>query len=140
MSRILLPVDGSDSARRAAEYLARLAGDGARLEVHLLNVQIPLSGDIAMFVSGRNIDDWHRENAEEQTRAAVQALEGSSVSLHRHIAVGSVAATIAEHAERLGVDAIVMGTRGLGGVAGLLLGSVASQVVHAVRVPVTLVK
>jgi nucleotide-binding universal stress UspA family protein len=39
-----------------------------------------------------------------------------------------------------GADAIVMGTRGLGVVGGLVLGSIASKVVHLVKVPVTLVK
>jgi nucleotide-binding universal stress UspA family protein len=38
------------------------------------------------------------------------------------------------------VQHIVMGTRGLGGVRGLLLGSVATQLLHLTDVPVTLVK
>ena len=36
-------------------------------------------------------------------------------------------------------DEIVMGTRGLGGLAGLLLGSVATEVIREAKVPVTLV-
>ena len=33
-----------------------------------------------------------------------------------------------------------MGTRGLGGIQGLLLGSVATQVIHLAKVPITLIK
>jgi nucleotide-binding universal stress UspA family protein len=41
---------------------------------------------------------------------------------------------------RLRIDQIVMRTRGLGGIKGLLLGSVANQVVHLAKMPVSLVK
>jgi nucleotide-binding universal stress UspA family protein len=53
---------------------------------------------------------------------------------------GQVAKTIADVAREEGVGQIVMGTRGLGGVQGLLLGSVATQVIHLAEVPVTLIK
>ena len=48
--------------------------------------------------------------------------------------------TIVAFAEDVGADEIVMGTRGLGGLAGLLLGSVATEVISLAKVPVTLVK
>ncbi len=53
---------------------------------------------------------------------------------------GQVAKTVVEVAREQGVDQIVMGTRGLGGIQGLLLGSVATQVIHLADVPVTLIK
>jgi len=51
-----------------------------------------------------------------------------------------VAETIAEFAVSCGCDQIVMGTRGMGSLEGLLLGSITTKVLHLVRVPVTLVK
>ena len=45
-----------------------------------------------------------------------------------------------EHADQLGCDGIVMGSHGMGGVLGVLLGSTAQRVVHLANVPVTLVK
>jgi nucleotide-binding universal stress UspA family protein len=53
---------------------------------------------------------------------------------------GPVAATIDRVAREEGVAQIVMGTRGLGGVGGLLLGSVGTQLLHLSDVPVTFVK
>jgi nucleotide-binding universal stress UspA family protein len=53
---------------------------------------------------------------------------------------GPVAETIDRIARETQADQIVMGTRGLGRVRGLLLGSVATQVVHLADIPVTLVK
>jgi nucleotide-binding universal stress UspA family protein len=53
---------------------------------------------------------------------------------------GPVAVTIAQVAREESVGQIVMGTRGLGGFQGLLLGSVATQVIHLAEVPITLIK
>ena len=50
------------------------------------------------------------------------------------------ATTIARRADSLQCEGIVMGTRGMGAIANLLLGSVAAKVVHLANVPVTLVK
>jgi nucleotide-binding universal stress UspA family protein len=53
---------------------------------------------------------------------------------------GLIAATIDRVAREEQVTHIVMGTRGLGGVRGLLLGSVATQFLHLTNLPLTLVK
>ncbi|MDP1535845.1 MAG: universal stress protein, partial [Burkholderiales bacterium] len=57
-----------------------------------------------------------------------------------HVVRGPVAETIVRHARSLRCGEIVMGTRGMGDVARLVLGSVATRVVRLSRVPVTLVK
>ncbi|MEP7119188.1 MAG: universal stress protein, partial [Acidobacteriota bacterium] len=58
-----------------------------------------------------------------------------------HAVVGDdVAAQIAAQAEGLHCDALVMGTRGLGPVQSLLLGSITLKVIHLADVPVTLIK
>ena len=48
--------------------------------------------------------------------------------------------TIAQAARDEGIEHIVMGTRGLGSIQGLLLGSVAMKVIHLAEVPITLIK
>jgi nucleotide-binding universal stress UspA family protein len=53
---------------------------------------------------------------------------------------GGIAETIDRVAREEQVTHIIMGTRGLGGVRGLLLGSVTTQLLHLAEVPVTLVK
>ena len=63
---------------------------------------------------------------------------GRRVTLH--VRVGTAASEIADCAAEQGCDAIVMGSRGLGAVGGLVLGSVAHKVAHLAPVPVTLVK
>jgi nucleotide-binding universal stress UspA family protein len=56
------------------------------------------------------------------------------------VAFGSPARTIVEYADANGFDLIVMGTHGRGGVAHLLLGSVAERVVRTARCPVLTVR
>ena len=47
---------------------------------------------------------------------------------------------LAKRAEELGCDEIIMGTRGMGAIGNLVMGSVATKVVHLAGIPVTLVK
>jgi nucleotide-binding universal stress UspA family protein len=67
-------------------------------------------------------------------------LKAAGIETTRTVEFGNAAKQITEVAVRLGSDHIVMGTHGLGGLGTLLLGSVASKVVHQSSVPVTLVK
>jgi nucleotide-binding universal stress UspA family protein len=84
---------------------------------------------------------------QEEMQAAAQALQDAAIAC-REASVdyvtrseqGPIAATINRVAREENVAHIVMGTRGLGEVRGLLLGSVATQLLHLVDVPVTLVK
>lgn len=141
MRKPLVPIDGSDSALRAlAHALAELQGQPVT-ELHLLNVQIP---PVHMFPSKLVPPDvidqeLRREGAAhlEQARAAVRA---AGIACVCHVRIGHPGPEIAACAAEQGCDAIVMGTRGMGAAAGLLLGSVATRVVHVAQVPVTLVK
>jgi nucleotide-binding universal stress UspA family protein len=84
---------------------------------------------------------------EEELRAATRAFEDAAdacreagVDYVTRSEQGPVAATIDRVAREEDVDGIFMGTRGLGEVRGLLLGSVTTQLLHLADVPVTLVK
>ena len=139
--KILVPVDGSESAQRAVDYVVRLAKQGAQLQLDLLNVQIPIvSGDIRRFVSQAMIDHYHQEEAEKALQGAKSLLDRSGVTYNATALCGHIAETIAQYVSNHACDAIVMGTRGMGPIKNLVLGSVATQVVHAANVPVTLVK
>jgi nucleotide-binding universal stress UspA family protein len=70
----------------------------------------------------------------------VRKCQKRGVSHEKLAEFGPIAETIERVSHEVGADQIIMGTRGLGRLRGLLLGSVATQVVHLARVPVTLVK
>lgn len=141
MLKILVPVDGSAHADRAVAEVLDLAKRGAALEIHLLNVQVPIdSGHARMFVSREAVEAYHREEGLAALANARRMLDQAGVPHAHHIAVGHVADTIVRYAREKGFDKIVMGTHGRGGLLGALLGSVAREVVKRAGVPVMLVK
>ena len=139
--RILIPVDGSDRSLAAVRYVTdTLAPANPDLDIHLLNVQPPLPSAASRFIDSAVVRDFHLEEGAKDLAAARQLLSDAGL---RHVAntlIGDPAETIAAYAKQRDCAAIVMGTRGLGKAAGLLLGSVAHKVLQLSKVPVTLVK
>lgn len=141
MFRILVAVDGSESSDRAVSHLLKkLAWYKDAVEVHLLNVQPALPASVARFVPSDQLHDYHREHAVGQLASARALLDGAKVPYVLHIGVGDPAHVITGYAKDKSIDQIVMGTRGLGNVAGMVLGSVTTKVLSLAEVPVLLVK
>jgi len=143
LRRVLLAVDGSEGATHAVQRLLALRDDlkqPAALEVHLLNVQRPVSGDVSRFVPGQTIEDYHRERSEQALAPARAVLDAAGISHQDHHRIGDPGPSIASVAAELGCDLVVMGTRGLGSQTGALLGSVAHATAEHATVPVMLVK
>ncbi len=137
MKRILVPVDGSAVADRAVEFAISQAV-GRRIV--LLNVQ-------------QDLERWHRHGlrseqaladlrrqGESETACARALLDKSGVGYDFEVVFGHPAEVIVRIARERACESIVMGTRGLGDVESLVLGSTAHKVIHLAGVPVTLVK
>jgi nucleotide-binding universal stress UspA family protein len=140
MKAILVAVDGSDYSDRATRHAVDLMAAGSALELHLLNVQPSLGGAVSAFVSKEQIDSHHREEGEKALASAVALAKAASVPAKTHIGVGRQGEIVADFARKLGAGLVVLGTRGHTGLAGVLLGSVAQDVIAHSKVPVTLVK
>ncbi len=141
MFRILIAVDGSESSDRAVSHLVGLLGwYKEKPEVHLLNVQHALPEAVGRFVAQDQLRDYHREQGDAAVVSARRALDVAKVPYAIHIGVGEPAHVIAHYAKEKGIDQIVMGTRGLGTVAGLVMGSVTTHVLSLTGIPVLLVK
>lgn len=141
MLRIVIAVDGSEPSLRAIEAAARLAKH-TEVEAVLLNVR-PAAGYHG-DLSPREYERIGMEERDRQTRVLDSALEHArQVGLERVIGQaesGTPEIDIPRVATERAADFIAMGTRGLGSLGGLLLGSVAQRVVHHSAVPVLLVK
>ncbi|MBX3646817.1 MAG: universal stress protein [Rhodocyclaceae bacterium] len=141
MLKMLVPVDGSEYGVRAVAYMAKLHDEDARIEVHLLNVQIPIeSGHVRLFVEHDELQDYYREEGIAALAAARNALDQAGVPYRVHVAVGHIADTILLYASELNFDIIVMGTHGRSKLMQIILGSVANDVVKRSSIPVTLIK
>jgi nucleotide-binding universal stress UspA family protein len=136
---ILVAVDGSENALEAVRHGAKLAAANADIRLHLLNVQPPLPSAASSFVSAETVRSFHQDEGEKCLKNALELLKSAGVSYECHVAVGNQAEAIVEYAREKKCDLILMGTRGLGGLSNLLLGSVATRVLHLTDVPVTLI-
>jgi nucleotide-binding universal stress UspA family protein len=140
MQRILVPVDGSDTSRRAVSYVATMCRGLGSADIRLLNVQPAPIGWQTRHVAEETIKAHARQRGEETLAEARRILEAAGVTYSLHVEYGEPAETIARICNELSCESITMGTRGLGLVGKLVIGSVATKVLHLVEVPVTLVK
>jgi nucleotide-binding universal stress UspA family protein len=141
--KILLPVDGSEGSLRAARHLAKMAGmvPNLTVEVHLANIQ-PVGDDwmTRRSFKAEELAAMEAEWADAALAPAREILLAAGVTPILHTRQGDIAPTIARLADELGCDQITMGTRGLSPLSDLLMGSVATKVLHLAQVPVTFVK
>ncbi len=137
--KVLLLVDGSDCALRAAEYVARANDSSYKKapEIHLLNVQRPFPGTVGGHVGAEKL---HEDEGFKAIAAARKVLDDAKVSYSHHIGVGEPVDVVANFVRDQGIYSVIMGSHGAGAAANLLLGSFASKVLSAVNVPVVLVK
>ena len=142
MRRILVAIDGSETALRALDFAVRQARLAPAAELHVLNTQPTLSNYTAaeIYVTAERIHEVATERARAILSAAAERLRAAGCRFELEQLEGDPAETIARRATELGCESITMGTHGLTSLGILLLGSVAQKVVHHATVPVTLVK
>lgn len=143
MNTILVAIDGSDNAMRALDEALKLFVTDA-LHIHLLTVAEVVHMNEVLFKdtsSGMHqIEKEHKAACEKILEPATRRLKEAGISSDAHVEIGQPAQTIAEFAKKYHCGLIVMGTRGLGAIRSLAVGSVATKVVHLSTVSVLLVK
>lgn len=146
MIRLLVATDGSEHAIRAAELALRLVRELKQAEVVAVNVgHIPEAAFGAAGVPGASVDmaglieglDRAGQQILDRTEAV---LAGADAPVRRDYRPGDPAAGIVRAAQEYKADLIIMGSRGLGQIGGLVLGSVSERVLHAARRPVLIVR
>lgn len=141
MLKILIAVDGSDLSLDAVHHALALVRQGLRASVVLAHVQEPAT--LYELVTTRDPDLIAAASLEagEHLMAPARALlEAAGVPYETDVGVGDVAHTLVDMIERSGSDMVVIGAKGQGAIADVLLGSVSQEVAHASPVPVTIVK
>jgi nucleotide-binding universal stress UspA family protein len=140
MKSLLVPVDGSPNAERAAAFAIRMAKAVQGMKVILLNVQEQLERWYQHGLASDSSREHLKQQGLEQSAAARRLLDQSGCPYEFLIIFGKPAETIVQAAKDHGCSGIVMGTRGLGDVESLFLGSTSFKVVQLSELPVTLVK
>jgi nucleotide-binding universal stress UspA family protein len=122
MKKILVAFDASITAVHALRHVIGLAQEDPDLAIHIVTAS------------------RGKRRCREILATGEALLQEAGVSYTKEILAGPVAGAIVRRAEEMGCDGIIMGTRGLTALQGLVGDSTATRVVHASHMPVTLVK
>jgi nucleotide-binding universal stress UspA family protein len=137
---LLIASDGSEVSIRAAQRGLELLGRPGRITLLSVVSHLPLmetAGVDGMTYSPQTdqaVWEAELERANEELTATAAALHGRPVETR--VEIGDAATTICDVAGELGVDVIVVGSRGRTGLSRLLLGSTAEHVVRHAPCPV----
>ena len=139
-THLLVPVDGSDSAKRAVQAAADLAERyGATLTlIHVLTQSgsRAVPEDLKAYTKLEHIrvteHDLIQGAGKEILNAAETLARGNGAKTCKAVLMtGDPATCITDYIDKNGVDLIVMGRRGLGDFSGVFLGSVSHKVAQA---------
>jgi nucleotide-binding universal stress UspA family protein len=147
ISKIIVPTDGSKTARKAAVYAVDLA---RQLKASVIALSVI---DKRMFVAqtvpaakakrptAETVEDFLMEAAKGYTEEIKKLCDESGVEVHVSIKMGYPAEEIVKEAKKLKANLIVMGSRGRSALSATVLGSVSYGVIHNDKsVPVLIVR
>lgn len=142
VNKLLCATDGSHASDKAVDYAIELA-QGLHADLTFLTVKHMTAEGArdsaywdSVVLEAADAQVAHELHAAEAKARAAGLVDVKCVSISGH----NIAAAIVDYAERNGHDHIVTGSVGRTGVARLLLGSIASDVVAKAHAPVTIVR
>jgi len=138
--KLLLGTDGSRDSLRAARFIPQLCTQD--VEVTVISVKNPfgVEYEFAEGVIEPGVASQMEREAQKALDDTAQILKDAGIKHDTVMEWGDPAKVITSKASREGYDMIVLGSRGLGGIAGLLLGSVSDQILHRAHCPVLIVR
>lgn len=136
---IVVGIDGSEGAGRALRFAAEEASlrdtDLRMVAVWNIPAAYYAGEGLAPVMPIERFEDSMRATGERQAAEILAEYPGLATELV--VASGSPAQVLVEQSER--ADMLVVGSRGLGGFRGLMLGSVGQQCAHHANCPVVIV-
>lgn len=143
--KLLLASDGSDNSIRAADFTAELVAAAPAIKVTVLVVNdiiekmkyySPLRSPVVL----EEVDVFFKEKTQDALDTTMEVFEKRGVKAAGVTRMGNPAQEIVDYAREEGFSHIVIGSRGLGSLKGIVLGSVSSKVIQLAGSPVTVVK
>jgi nucleotide-binding universal stress UspA family protein len=139
--KLVVATDGSPHAMAAAALAARLAREIRNTQTTIVTVgHIPAFARVGMGSDAMVAQAMLEQATEqagrsilEQTKRQFEGVDAPVAAVYR---TGDPAREIIKVAQETQADMIVIGSRGLGQIGGLILGSVSERVLHAAHLPV----
>jgi nucleotide-binding universal stress UspA family protein len=140
MTKILVPVDGSEQSCEAAKWAVEWATEAGG-SVTLLHVHVMPGAEVMAMahLSREKIEEIETRHAGPSFQKARDAAGDAGIA-DTLIAIGDAGEEIVGIAHSKGFDHIVMGSRGLTPLKELLLGSVSEHVIRKAPCPVTIIR
>ena len=136
--KILVPYDGSHHSERALETAIHMArSDGASIHVVYAYDKLP---DYLGEPNLQEVLNRVLSAARALMDSAAQQAHDQGVAVTSDVLEGPAAEAILRVAEIENFDLIIMGSRGLGHLKGLLLGSVSERVLRQAKIPVMIMR
>ncbi len=149
ITKILVAIDGSSHSRKAVEFASQIA---AALKAKLLLLYVvkheAIPDAMRQFAKAEHLPDSEGDLAEMLKRGAQMMLENTAkearsagvTDIDIEVKDGPIARTIVARSEHHDIDMIVVGSRGMGDIEGLLRGGVSHRVELLAKCPVLVVK
>jgi nucleotide-binding universal stress UspA family protein len=136
IKNILLALDESGESNKGLDkaiFIAKLSG----AKITGVNVVVVAPTLVSTVINYRK---FLSKKAQAMLDSTKKTCEKQEIQFASKVLQGSPASKIAEFAEKGKFDLVIIGSRGLGGIKGAILGSVANSVVHKSKVSVLVVK
>lgn len=137
--KILVPFDGSESAKQAISFALSLAG--SEDVIFFIYVQKPHYDGIDRLgnVSREDLDSYYEEEGKKVLAMAEEVVRDQNVEFEMMVRIGLPAIEITKAAKELSAHSIIMGSKGMSPIVNYALGSVTYSVIHLASCPVTIV-
>ncbi len=143
--KILLASDGSDNALRAAEFTAGMVSMAPAIKVTVLVVNEMLEkmkyySPLRTPVIFEEVEIFFKDKTQDALDRTTKVFKELKIEVEGLVKVGNPAQVVVDFAREEEFEQIVVGSRGLGSLKGIVLGSVSSKIVQLADCPVTVVK
>ena len=136
MKKVLVPTDSSENAKHALEYALNLFA-GEEVEFTLFNsFLIPVySADMPIVVDDFGLDNLQQE-LEKDAEVLKDRYASTKYSFKVIVESGSLSISLNHLVDTLGIDLVVMGTKGASGLVAAIMGSNTSDIIEIATCPV----
>ena len=138
--KILVPTDGSDAAMRASDFALKIAEHFKAEIIAIYVIDRIILEEISKVYERRKLEEEIKRKAERCLNYIVRSAERKGLKASSILVEGQPHDQIVRHAKSLGVDLIVMGSKGRRGANRILIGSVTERVIEYAPCPVLVIR
>ena len=139
-TKILLATDGSENASRAADAAISLAKGLSLPSITIIHIVTDPPSESRMVQAKFDVHSLLEEESRKITSGTIARCDTAGIGYTLKVAIGDPAPEILAHVQKEQPDLVVIGSRGLGTLKGVLMGSVSQKIAHLAPCPVLIVK